>query len=305
MSQALEKKPRPAPDVRFVLHPETDSAYVHFADAAAAPFDARAARPHRRNAWWLIDAALLTYWNPADAIPRFGKAGLDAQGIDVGGVQCYVATTATAAIVAFRGTQPDEWSDVFDDALALLVPWDRPGTFVHAGFKLALERIWPALHPVLAGLGPTRRIWFTGHSLGAALATLAADRYEDPAGLVTIGSPRVGGPIFAHHFNERFGARALRYVNSTDVVTHVPPPLPLPYKHVDQLRQIARDGHVSPDPPRLDHFVADLIGDTQHLAEVMDGLEHAKLHRAPRFLLDHMPRGYAVDAWNDFVANGD
>jgi hypothetical protein len=36
----------------------------------------------------------------------------------------------------------------------------------------------------------------------------------------------------------------------------------------------------------------------------VEALEAKAIRRAPDFLLDHMPRGYAVDIWNDLDANG-
>jgi triacylglycerol lipase len=259
----------------------------------------------RRNAWWLADAALLSYWNPADVKTRFETAGLATQSIVSGGTQCYVATGLGAAIVVFRGTQPDQWRDVLDDVRLALVAWDRSETRVHAGFKDALNRVWPQLGPLVSDLGRTMRVWFTGHSLGGALATLAADRYPDTAGVVTIGSPRVGDSRFAAQFDARFGKRALRYVRNTDVVTQVPTPLPLSYKHVGDLRQITRSGAIQSTRPTLAHFVSDLVGDLEHLRKLIEGLDRGVLRRAPAFLLDHMPVGYAVDIWNDFATNGD
>lgn len=67
----------------------------------------------------------------------------------------------------------------------------------------------------------------TGHSLGAALATLTAyditTRYEN-APMVTVisfGGPRVGNRGFRAHL-ERSGTRILRIVNSDDIITKVP-----------------------------------------------------------------------------------
>ena len=67
----------------------------------------------------------------------------------------------------------------------------------------------------------------TGHSLGAALATLTAyditTTYEN-APMVTVisfGGPRVGNRGFRAHL-ERSGTRILRIVNSDDVITKVP-----------------------------------------------------------------------------------
>jgi hypothetical protein len=206
--------------------------------------------------------------------------------------------------VAFRGTEPDQPSDVFDDAKFPLVGWDGSGALVHQGFRDAVARVWALVEPQITVLSPTHSVWFTGHSLGAALATLAASRFVNTAGVCTFGSPRVGDHEFATAFSTRFGARALRYVADTDVVTHVPPPLPLPYKHVDQLRQIDRRGAIGTDRPQFAHFFNDLIDNAQHLRQTLEAMHAGQITAAPKFLLDHMPAGYAVDVWNDYDANG-
>jgi pimeloyl-ACP methyl ester carboxylesterase len=114
-------------------------------------------------------------------------------------------------------------------------------------------------------------VWFCGHSLGAALATLAADRYPATRGVCTFGCPRVGDNTFAAAFNANRANKTLRYVNHHDVVTHVPAPL-FGYKHVNQRQFIARDGAVSGTPPQLIHFFDELFGPPQHLLEVIHGL---------------------------------
>jgi triacylglycerol lipase len=297
-------KPRPRRDIAFVLHPERDTDYVHFENAAAHPFEAHVSSLGRKNAWWLADAALLAYWDPEQAVARFHRAGLAAEFIEADGLQCYLAIAEQFVIVAFRGTEPDDWQDLFDDAQFGLAPWDRPGTSVHAGFKRSLERVWQGLKLRLDALSASRRIWFTGHSLGGALATLAADRFPTSAGLGTIGSPRVGDSAFALSFDARFGSRALRYVSDADLVTQVPPPLPLLYRHLGGVRHIDRNGDVS-TLPGLESFLTALIDTASNIAEVVHGLETGAIQTAPEFLLDHMPRGYAVDIWNDFARNGD
>jgi pimeloyl-ACP methyl ester carboxylesterase len=221
-------------------------------------------------------------------------------------VQCYVAVGMSGAIVAFRGTQPDQWRDVLDDVKIRLVDWDRPQMQVHRGFRDALDRVWTRdLKPALDALGAVP-VWFTGHSLGAALATLAADRHGAPAGVVTLGLPRVGDGRFCRHFDARHQGRVLRYVRNTDVVAQVPPGPPLfPYDHVAALRQIARDGRVGTDALALKRFLAEHLQDAARLLDKLNALMLRSLLRPPRFLLDHMPRGYAVDIWNDFVRHGD
>jgi triacylglycerol lipase len=124
-------------------------------------------------------------------------------------------------------------------------------------------------------------VWFAGHSLGAALATLAADRFPAAAGVCTIGSPRVGDRAFAAEFDARFGARALRFVNDTDIVTHVPTPFPAPYEHVGQLRQISADVAVTSEPPALAHFVNAVFGNVGTLKDTMNAVRSGRSAARP------------------------
>lgn len=296
------QRPRANPDLQFVFHPEADDGYRHFDSHQTVPFDPGAATVTRANAWWLAEAALLAYWDPDEARPRFAAAGLAAELVESGDTQAYLASMPGAVIVAFRGTEQDRLGDAFDDARFGLVRATHGS--VHAGFRDALDRVWTALVASLTPLAASRTVWFSGHSLGGALATLAADRFPATAGVCTIGSPRVGDRLFAAAFDARFGARAARYVNDADIVTHVPPPLPLPYQHVGRLRQITPDGRITTQPPMLAHFVRDVFGNVGHLQDVVQALQAGVMRRAPDFLLDHMPRGYTTDIWNDHDAHG-
>jgi hypothetical protein len=296
------RKPRPTPDLRFVFNPELDPDYVHFGGHEQASFAAKAASLTRVNAWWLAEAALLSYWGKATGVSRFESAGLCATFVEVEDTQAYVAWSADFLLISFRGTQPGSLTDIVDDALVTLVPWTHGA--VHCGFKGALERIWVPLMKIVEPLATARTVWFAGHSLGAALATLAADRFSGTAGVCTLGSPRVGDRRFATGFDARFGARSLRYVNDTDIVTHLPTPFPLPYKHVGAVRQITPDGRITAQMTPLAHFVPEVFGNVKHLSELSDALKAGAIQTAPDFLLDHMPRAYTVDLWNDLDAHG-
>jgi hypothetical protein len=83
------------------------------------------------------------------------------------------------------------------------------------------------------------RILYTGHSLGAALATLAAALHR-PAYLYTFGSPRVGDAEFAASM---YGIDHARYVDCCDLVAKVPPET-VGYLHVGTLRYIDRHGTI-------------------------------------------------------------
>jgi predicted lipase len=92
--------------------------------------------------------------------------------------------------------------------------------------------------------GHTNRLLVAGHSLGAAMATLALPDIEASLNIkvtsvFTFGSPRVGDDAFARAYNTAFGRRSFRIVNTSDIVTSVPPPTPIAgkiggyFSHVD------------------------------------------------------------------------
>jgi triacylglycerol lipase len=288
-------KPRAERSLPFVLHPESDSDNVHFENSDQHPFMSVETRVGRRNAWWLADAALLSYWNPDVALGRLRSAGLDATFIAVDGVQCYVSVAPNFVIVAFRGTQINEWQNMFDNARFALVPWGGGNARVHEGFAEAFERVRPRLLDVLTPAAASRRVWFGGHSLGGALAVLAAYDFVRVEGIFTMGSPRVGNNAFAMAFNSRLGPRSARYVNNNDMVTRLPPVEPLGYEHVEKLRQIDSNGYIT-DIPSVDS------GDIRDLARGNARAATASLWFS---VLDHMPHGYSVDIWNDYARNGD
>jgi len=272
----FEKKPLPRPSLSLVLHPEDDPSYHHFEDALNAPFDTTPGPFSRINAWWLADASLLSYWPPEAARQIFNdQAHLDSVAIQRLDTQAYVVSNHAFTLVAFRGTQPDSLIDILSDARIALKAWDVPGERVHAGFKGALDVVWDEIVNALTPLAD-RPVWFTGHSLGAALATLAGDRFlrQRPSralgelgGIYTFGSPLVGDRNFVDGFNARCGDRSFRFVNDQDTVTQVPP-RGVGYRHVNNERFVGSD-----DP----------------------GL----LFSEP--LIDHTPRRYAVLVWNALV----
>jgi hypothetical protein len=156
------------------------------------------------------------------------------------GTQAFAALKPGGDVfLVFRGTQPDDPTDIGTDADLILRRWrGLPGeAAVHSGFAYALDSIWDKdILPWLEGRKGAK-LWLTGHSLGAALATLAAALCPQ-ATLITFGSPRVGNPAFAQSFAEQ---RVRRFVNCCDVVTMIPPNL-IGYKHVGAIRYIDRQG---------------------------------------------------------------
>lgn len=121
------------------------------------------------------------------------------------------------AVLSFRGTDKDDPTDLGDDLDILPQPWQGGGT-VHTGFDKALQEVWQGLKVALQALNDYTFL-FTGHSLGAAMATLASS-LQKPKSLYTIGSPRVGNRAFV---DELKGVDNHRYVDCCDLVPRVPP----------------------------------------------------------------------------------
>ncbi len=89
----------------------------------------------------------------------------------------YISDNSENIIVAFRGTEPKEMSDVKADLLALKRKSKTEGR-VHMGFKLELRKLWSSIEGVLQR-NKSKKLWITGHSLGGAMATLCASRFEE------------------------------------------------------------------------------------------------------------------------------
>lgn len=157
--------------------------------------------------------------------------------------------TSNIIIIAFRGTQPKVLTDFATDGMLIKTRFAKSQDpivdygNVHAGFKWALDSLWPQIQSrLLENKNSNAQVFLTGHSLGAALATLAAARiltghtFDNPdmstsvrkrlRGLYTYGSPRVGDNQFV---NATLVARAAvngtviaRFRNRNDAVTRVP-----------------------------------------------------------------------------------
>jgi hypothetical protein len=167
---------------------------------------------------------------------------------------------------------------------------------VHLGFQRALDQVWPLVETLLndyRAAHPQAEIVFTGHSLGAALATLAVARFRGGGGtLYTIGSPRVGNAQFGDMVRRQTGGKIFRFVNHQDLVTHVPIDAPF-YRHVVEQGLI-----ISPDAsiaPGVENAETDFATLADLLKQLLDKGNFLKLNSpAPLPLVDHSPGRYCM-----------
>jgi len=162
-----------------------------------------------------------------DALPRvgfrldrwFGGPAL-ADRLASRGTEGFVARRPAdgRTVIAFRGTEAQKPEDLLSDLLTGTVEWPGRGR-VHLGFARAFDAIRPAL---VAEPRNDRTVVITGHSLGAAVATLAAAALQAKAPtLITFGSPRVGDLAFVGSLGH--GITVTRFVDCCDVVARIPP----------------------------------------------------------------------------------
>ncbi len=234
------------------FNPELSIELGELVNQAYAQFEAfRNQRPWKPGAAYSLVHELYYLWTPNGAmergLPSFGLTP-DTIGVTRGSKPLripagFVAERRKNFYLIFRGTQTvEEWVGDFNIRLSpyLVQGYGR----VHGGFLRTYNSIRKEIMQSLSVIGRTNRLLVAGHSLGAAMATLALPDIEASlkvkvVSVFTFGSPRVGDDAFARAYNTAFGRRSFRIVNTSDIVTSVPPPAPFAgkiggyFSHVD------------------------------------------------------------------------
>lgn len=241
------------------------------------PFDPDAATYVPGNALWLAEFSRLIYRHDIEESPQPPQPGRGSYLARVPGwrqhrfflcadtdtqamlLTCGPGATPDWAVLVFRGT--DSPRDHRTNLILGLQFLSRQ-IGVHLGFQRALDSVWDEVEGELARL--TCPVFYTGHSLGGALATLAASR-RAPRATYTFGSPRVGNRAFARSMAD---ARIYRVVDAIDLVASVPPGL-LGFRHVGQAIHLKAPPRQEPPQPWL-----------------------ARLGQPPALLADHAPVNY-------------
>lgn len=284
-------------------------------------FEPRALKFDIDNAWGCAHAAALAY--PSEVREGDGdwrketneewedrvRAEMSHEGFthfdffDHMGTQSFIAGKSDLIIMSFRGTEVDSIQDIAADLrirkigaplagkahrgfiAALMAVWDDfnlPGGGKFIGMEHSLKRMRKDLN------GGSPALWITGHSLGAALATLAAgfllEEGRPIQGVYTFGCPRVGDHDFVMALNARLNGRNYRLVNNNDIVTRVPP-RSFGYDHAGEFWYLSEGGDLKDDPNSWYLFLDRALGDLCDIG--VTGLDAIKDHA-----MNNAPDGY-------------
>ena len=248
---------------RDLLHP--GDATDFFKRVPMPPFEPDAVGYSRANALWLPELSRLVYRHDVKEGAPTPQPSLDTflaaanfnkryfffdKATDTQAMLVEHTGTPAYADLAFRGTE-----QVLKDLLIDLElgKFTVAGTKmnVHDDFEKALASVWGDIETELNKLPANCPVFYTGHSLGAALATLAAAK-RPPKALYTFGSPQVGNQAFVNSLPNIIPIH--RVVDDQDVVTTLPPAF-VEFQHAGQEHKLPAPAkgfslHHLFDPPK-------------------------------------------------------
>jgi pimeloyl-ACP methyl ester carboxylesterase len=184
------------------------------------------------TAFWMMWMAMRSFTSEhattAQEIRKTGFIKYQAFHDSVTGLQGFLAGNAKGMVLTFRGsTEITDW--VIDAALPL-IDGDILGLSgkVHAGFAYSLRSQWTHIEAAINRFGGYNKpLYIAGHSLGGALATLAAYKLAHEGyqvrGLYTFAAPRSGDREYADWGAGLLEGRHFRFINDRDLVPRYPP----------------------------------------------------------------------------------
>ena len=143
----------------------------------------------------------------------------------------FMLKSSSNNIIVFRGTQePDEWIANINAQQNNYQSNNPQAGKVHQGFySLYTNNLAIPIRKAIRLFDPNIPCYVTGHSLGGAMAVLAAfdlalnfERFRQQIQMYSYASPRVGDPIFAT-FYSNLVPNSYRIVNQADSTWLLPP----------------------------------------------------------------------------------
>ena len=135
------------------------------------------------------------------------------------GMRCLVVETEDQIYISFRGTMPSKLSN-WKKILNFIPKYFMNGLDAHGGFVLYHKQYESFIKSYIDSLDNNKEIIFTGHSLGAAIASLYNISYTKNSKCICFASPNL---LFNSFFNS---TSSYSYRIHKDFVTWIPVSLP-------------------------------------------------------------------------------
>ena len=250
----------------------TPSPQVPMADyTGESTFDVDATEFNHQNAVWLARFADLAYLNEDEVESKLKKWGFEPDKHEFGDLdnfqffegeatdtQGYIIADEHVIVIAFRGSESER--DWVRNLLAFQGDSPLGVGFVHHGFIGNLYEILPDLESALIQLrSNNQHVWIAGHSLGGALAILAASHLEPIGlqGIYTFGQPVVGDTVFSARYDQLLKDRTYRFIEYGDPVPRLGVGI-----QVGNAKFFAENGFMSETDFRKDSLLENLLAIT-------------------------------------------
>jgi hypothetical protein len=230
-----------------------NQATQHGANCFSGVFEANAPAHNIGNAYLLMYTSFYTYENRINAadfssfrkkfqeqfqplgMKRFDVINISEKTADT---QAVIMSNDELVIVSFRGSESSanqkfsparfiyDWLLTDFNFFKKHVMWWGWGVKVHRGFYNAVDVVYDQLKShIEKHLSSKKKLWITGHSLGAGIAPLAAFRLVNDGievqGIHTFAGPRIANASFARIFAKKL-PNMQRWVYDNDIVTKLP-----------------------------------------------------------------------------------
>jgi hypothetical protein len=157
------------------------------------------------------------------------KADNPSNPFDLGQVFAAIFSNKSQYVLAYRGTVFDSAKNWLADVNFVPTRWVAKG-LTHSGFTRTEQALWPFVESFFNDPSHAKKpLWVTGHSLGAAVATLAASHIHKALPAVDIehiyvfAQPRVGDLTFVNGYvDDGLDSKFIKFAGYNDAVSVLP-----------------------------------------------------------------------------------
>lgn len=193
----------------------------------------------------LAEASQIAYQNEREIVSwaTSNLYSINVEFVHAEDTEVFIAENDSEMYIVFRGSKG------FRDWLANMkaLKFNTDYGKIHSGFmdgfSVVRGEIFTAMNRARDN---NKKLYLSGHSLGGALAAIAAADSNfhigstPIEGIYTYGMPKTSNRTAANYINSNFGTRFFRFVNDRDIVTRIPPGS----RHVGRLIHFDKHGEI-------------------------------------------------------------